>query len=90
MAQRWLHYGCSKGVPQNLQVEASGCSGRINLAETLQLSDVVIALHALKGIQKSIEILPSQLTILLPFHGAGVGSQRRKSKFGYQQIKTDS
>tara|TARA_B100000405_G_scaffold26773_1_gene19279 strand:+ start:110 stop:355 length:246 start_codon:yes stop_codon:yes gene_type:complete len=75
MAQRWLHYGCSKGVLQNLQAEASGCSGRINLAETLKLSDVVIALNALEGIQKSIEIRPSQLTVLLPFHGAGIGSQ---------------
>ena len=60
------------------------------MAETLQLSAVVVAFDSLKRIDKSIQVRPSQLTVLLPFHGAGVGSQRRKSKFGYQQIKTDS
>ena len=75
MAQRWLPYGCSEGVTQNRQVEDLGRSGRIDLAETLQLSTVAIALNALKRIHKSIEISPSQLTVLLPFHGAGVGSQ---------------
>ena len=75
MALPWLHYGCSEGVPQNVQAEASGRSGRIDLAETLQLSTVAIALHALKGIHKSIQISPSQLTVLLPCHGARVGSQ---------------
>ena len=59
-----------------LQAEASSRSGRIDLAETLQLSTVAIALHALKRIHKSIQISPSQLAVLLPFHGAGVGSQR--------------
>ena len=75
MALPWLHYGCSEGVSQNVQAEASGRSGRIDLAETLQLSTVAITLHALKRIHKSIQISPSQLTVLLPFHGAGVGSQ---------------
>ena len=58
-----------------LQAEASSRSGRIDLAETLQLSTVAIALYALKRIHKSIQISPSQLAVLLPFHGAGVGSQ---------------
>ena len=75
MAQRWLHYACSEGVLLNLQLEDSGRSRRIDLAETLQLSTVAIALNALKRIHKSIQISPSQLTVLLPFHGAGVGSQ---------------
>ena len=81
MALPWLHYGCSEGVPEHDQAEASGRSGRIDLAETLQLSTVAIALHALKSIHKCIQISPSQLTVLLPFHGAGVGSQRRVSVF---------
>ena len=59
-----------------LQAEASSRSGRIDLAETLQLSTVVIALHLLKRMHKSIQIRPGKLTVLLPFHGAGVGSQR--------------
>ena len=59
-----------------LQAEASSRSGRIDLAETLQLSTVVIALHLLKRMHKSIQISPRQLTVLLPLHGAGVGSQR--------------
>ena len=80
MAQPWLHSGCSEGVPQNHQAEASGRSRRIDLAETLELSGVVVTLHALKGVHKSIEISSSQLTVLLPCHGAGVGSQRRMSK----------
>ena len=46
------------------------------MAETLQLSTVVIALHLLKRMHKSIQISPRQLTVLLPLHGAGVGSQR--------------
>ena len=75
MAQPWLHYGCSGAVPRALQAEASSCRGRIDLAETLQLSAVVIALHLLKRMHKSIEISPRQLTVLLPLHGAGVGSQ---------------
>ena len=76
MAQPWLHYGCSKAVPLKLQYEVSGHSRRFDPAETLQLSTVVIALHLLQGINKSIEISLSQLTVLLPLHGAGVGSQR--------------
>ena len=76
MAQPWLHYGCSVAVPRALQAEASSRSGRIDLAETLQLSAVVIALHLLKRMHKSIQISPRQLTVLLPLHGAGVGSQR--------------
>ena len=59
-----------------LQAEASSRSGRIDLAETLQLSTVVIALHLLKRMHKSIQIGLRQLTVLLPLHGAGVGSQR--------------
>ena len=59
-----------------LQAEASSRSGRIDLAETLQFSAVVIALHLLKRMHKSIEICLRQLTVLLPLHGAGVGSQR--------------
>ena len=59
-----------------LQAEASSRSGRIDLAETLQLSAVVIALHLLKRMHKSIQISARQLTVLLPLHGAGVGSQR--------------
>lgn len=59
-----------------LQAEASSRSGRIDLAETLQLSTVVIALHLLKRMHKSIQISLRQLTVLLPLHGAGVGSQR--------------
>ena len=69
-----------------LQAEASSRSGRIDLTETLQLSAVVIALHLLKRMHKSIQISPRQLTVLLPLHGAGVGSQRwrcaDKSKLG--------
>ena len=76
MAQPWLHYECSGAVPRTLQAEVSGCSGRVDLAETLQLSAVVIALHLLKRMHKSIQISPSKLTVLLPLHGAGVGSQR--------------
>ena len=76
MAQPWLHYGCSEAVPRTLQAEASSRSGRIDLAETLQFSAVVIALHLLKRMHKSIQISPRQLTVLLPLHGAGVGSQR--------------
>ncbi len=53
MAQRWLHYGSSKGVPQNPEAAVLGRSGRINLAQTVQLSDVVIALQSLQSIQKS-------------------------------------
>ena len=48
----------------------------MDLAETLQLSAVVIALHLLKRMHKSIQISARQLTVLLPLHGAGVGSQR--------------
>ena len=59
-----------------LQAEASSRNGRIDLAETLKLSAVVIALHLLKCMHKSIKISPRQLTVLLPLHGAGVGSQR--------------
>ena len=59
-----------------LQAEASSRSGRIDLAETLQLSTVVIALHLLKSMHKSIQISLRQLAVLLPMHGAGVGSQR--------------
>ena len=48
----------------------------MDLAETLQLSAVVIALHLLKGMHKIIKISPRQLTVLSPLHGAGIGSQR--------------
>ena len=61
-------------MPRTLQAEASSRSGRIDLAETLQLSAVVIALHLLKRMHKSIQISPRQLTVLLPLHGAGVGA----------------
>ena len=63
-------------MPRTLQAEASSRSGRIDLAETLQLSAVVIALHLLKRMHKSIQISPRQLAVLLPLHGAGVWSQR--------------
>ena len=63
-------------MPRKLQAEGSSRSGRIDLAETLQFSTVVIALHLLKRMHKSIQISPRQLTVLLPLHGAGVGSQR--------------
>ena len=76
MAQPWLHYVCSEAVPLKLQAEVSGLSGIFDLAETLELSAVVIALHLLKRMHKSIQIRPRQLTVLLPLHGAGVGSQR--------------
>ena len=89
--QRWLHCGFSEdSSPLNWADYLGGSSRWINLAQSLELGRVVVALHARQCIYKSIQISPSQLTILLPFHGAGVGSQRRKSKFGYQQIKTDS
>ena len=67
-------------MPRTLQAEASSRSGRIDLAETLQLSAVVIALHLLKRMHKSIQISPRQLTVLLPLHGAGVGSQRCRAQ----------
>ena len=54
------------------------------MAETLQLSAVVVAFDLLKRMDKSIKVRASQLTVLLPFHGAGVGSQRWYSKFGYK------
>ena len=63
-------------MPRKLQAEGSSRSGRIDLAETLQFSTVVIALHLLKRMHKSIKISARQLTVLLPLHGAGVGSQR--------------
>ena len=63
-------------LPLPSKVLSSSRSGRIDLAETLQLSAVVIALHLLKRMHKSIQISPGQLTVLLPLHGAGVGSQR--------------
>ena len=75
-AQPWLHCGFSGVVPRMLQAEASSRSGRFDLAETLQLSAVVIALHLLKRMHKSIQISLRQLSVLLPLHGAGVGSQR--------------
>ena len=59
-----------------LQAEASSRSGRVDLAETLQLSAVVITLHLLKRMHKSIQISLRQLAVLLPLHGAGVWSQR--------------
>ena len=65
-------------MPWTLHAEASSRSGRIDLAETLQFSAVVIALHLLKRMHKSIQISLRQLAVLLPLHGAGVGSQRWK------------
>ena len=76
MAQPWLHYGCSEEVPRRLQAEASSRGGRINLAETLQLSSVEIAFDPLQRMDESIQISLGKLTVLLPLHGAGVGSQR--------------
>ena len=64
-------------MPQKPLAEFSSPRGRIDLAETLQLSAVVVAFDSLKRMDKSIQVRPSQLTVLLPFHGAGVGSQRR-------------
>ena len=72
-----------------LQAEASSRSGRIDLAETLQLSAVVIALHLLKRMHKSIQISPRQLTVLLPLHGAGVGSQRWRCAIWSNQARPD-
>ena len=63
-------------MPRKLQAEGSSRSGRIDLAETLQLSTIVVAFDLLKRMHKSIEISARQLTVLLPLHGAGVGSQR--------------
>ena len=59
-----------------LQTEASSRSGRLDLAETLQLSAVLIAFDPLQRMHESIQISLSQLTVLLPCHGAGVGNQR--------------
>ena len=72
-------------MPRTLQAEASSRSGRVDLAETLQLSTVVIALHLLKRMHKSIQISLRQLAVLLPLHGAGVGSQRWRC--AYDQAK---
>ena len=36
----------------------------------------MVAFDLLKRMHKSIEISARQLTVLLPLHGAGVGSQR--------------
>ena len=63
-------------MPRTLQAEALSLSGRADLAETLQFSAVVIALHLLKRMHKTIQISLRQLAVLLPMHGAGVGSQR--------------
>ena len=71
-------------MPLKLQSEVSGRGRRVDLAETLQLSPVVVALHALKCIHQGIEISPGKLTILLPSHGAGVGSQGRMSENRYR------
>lgn len=84
MAQPWLHCGCSEAVPQRLQAEVSSPSWRIDLTETLQFSTVVIALDALHCNHQGIKICSGQLTILLPSHGAGVGSQRRMSDNCYR------
>ena len=73
-----------------LQSEVSGCGRRVDLAETLQLSPVVVALHALKCIHQGIEISPGKLTVLLPLHGAGVWSQRRKSKIVIDKLRVIS
>ena len=59
-----------------LQAEASSRSGRLDVAETLQLSAVVVAFDPLQRMHESIEISLRKLTVLLPCHGAGVGSQR--------------
>ena len=80
MALRWQHCGCLEGPARLREAEASGSSRVVDLAETLELSTVVVALHALKCIHKSIQISLSELTVLLPFHGAGVGSQRWVSR----------
>ena len=84
MAQPWLLYGCSEAVPRSDQAEVSGRSGRIDLAETLKLFPVLVALHALQCIHQGIEISLGKLTVLLPCHGAGVGSQRRMTENCYR------
>ena len=84
MAQRWLHCGCSEAVPLKLQSEVSGRGRRVDLSETPQLGSVVVALHTLQCIHQGVEISSSQLTILLPSHGAGVGSQRRMFENRYR------
>ena len=60
--------------PGRFKLRLQAAAG-VDLAETLQLSAVVIALHLLKRMHKSSEISLRQLTVLLPLHGAGVGSQ---------------
>ena len=80
MAQPWLHCGCSEALHQKLRAEPSSPRWRIDPAETLKLCAVVIALHPLERMHKSIQIRPRQLTVLLPLHGAGVGSQRWRSQ----------
>ena len=74
-------------MPRTLQAEASSRSGRIDLAETLQFSAVVIALHLLKRMHKSIQIGLRQLTVLLPCmeRGSGAnagGAQSDQAKLG--------
>ena len=61
-------------MPRTLQAEASSRSGSTDLAETLQLSTIVVAFDLLKRMHKSIEISARQLTVLLPLHGAGAVS----------------
>ena len=56
-----------------LQAEVLGRSGRFDLAEKLELSAVVNALHLLQRMCKSIQISLSQLTVPLPLNGAGIG-----------------
>ena len=68
MAQQWLHCECSEVVSKKLLAEFSSPSRSIGLAETLQLSAVVVAFDSLKRMDKSIKVRPSQLTVLLPFH----------------------
>ena len=62
-------------MPQSYDPAVSSPHGRIDLAETLQLSSVEIAFDPLQRMDESIQISLGKLTVLLPLHGAGVGSQ---------------
>ena len=76
-------------MPQSYDPEVSSPHGRIDLAETLQLCAVVVAFHPLKRMHKSIQISLSQLTVLLPCHGAGVGCQRWRCEIYSDQVRPD-
>ena len=57
------------------------------MAETLQLSAVVVAFDSLKRMDKSIKVRASKLTVLLPFHGAGIGSHARNPNLVVNKLR---